>query len=266
MSTIVKFEAAEFETALDKAREAVAELDKERLAALVVAGPSSLPTIKAALKHVTPIRTRLVETRRIAKRHIDDAAADLLLRVAEVEDPLQNAVRAIEAAEENEAAKRVAEAEEAARATQEAKEREQEAERKRLAEENARLKAELDAERAARAEAAEAERTSRSNTPENRPVSTQTVVEQTENLAHGAKDHSEPLLGSGGLEEVLSSFKGSSTLQGSDADAIHRFGHEFGEWMAQNKPYLIEPAAMQWWTTHAAPLRTFYRQCKEYQQ
>lgn len=244
MSTIVKFEAAEFETALDKAREAVAELDAERLAALVVAGPSSLPTIKAALKHVTPIRTRLVETRRIAKRHIDDAAADLLARVAEVEDPLQNAVRAIEAAEENEAAKRVAEAEEAARALQEAKEREQEAERKRLAEENARLRAELDAARATRAEAGEA-----TSNP----------------IAHEeAKDHGETLPPDEGLEEAIRNFKGSSAMQGTDADAIHRFGFEFGEWMAANKPYLIEPAAMQWWTTHAAPLRTFYLQCKEY--
>lgn len=104
MSTLVKFEAADFETALSNARTAVADTS-ERLAELKAAGPASLPTLKGALKHVTPIRTRLVEQRRITKRAIDDLAGDLLKRVAEVEDPLQHAIREIEAKELNEAAR-----------------------------------------------------------------------------------------------------------------------------------------------------------------
>ena len=270
MSTLVKFEAADFEASLSNARTAVADTS-ERLAELKAAGPASLPVLKAAVRHVTPIRTRLVEQRRITKRAIDDLAGDLLKRVAEVEDPLQHAIREIEARELNEAAARVAEAEAAEKARRDAEEAEREAERQRLAEENAKLRAELDAARAARMDEAAAKlndmrvaapkyapedvRTYPIDTAQPDPLGLAAAMDSV--AAEMDAQHEPPV--------IPASFRGATCLQGTDADAINRFAGSIGEWMVREKPMLIEDAAKEWFALNVVDVfRTVYRKCKEY--
>lgn len=255
MSTLVKFEAADFETALSNARTAVADTS-ERLAELKAAGPASLPVLKGALKHVTPIRTRLVEQRRITKRAIDDLAGDLLKRVAEVEDPLQHAIREIEAKELNEAAARVAEAEASEKARRDAEEAAREAERQRLAEENAKLRAELDAARAARMDEAAA-KLNEMRTPVPKPDPLGMAAAMDSVAAEMDAQHEPPV--------IPASFCGATCLQGTDADAINRFAGSIGEWMVKEKPMLIEDAAKEWFALNVVDVfRTVYRKCKEY--
>jgi len=283
VSTLVKFEAADFETALSNARTAVADT-AGRLTELKAAGPASLPTLKGALKHVTPIRTRLVEQRRITKRAIDDLAADLLKRVAEVEDPLQHAIREIEAKELNEAAARVAEAEAAEKARRDAEEAEREAERKRLAEENAKLRAELEAARAARMEEAAAKLNEmRTSVPKPDPLGLAAAMDSVAAEMDAQHEPPTPFKGhlptirsadpicpkcgrdryvSGSCDSIrhggnehscrecgqhwieLSALGETTNHQGTDADAINRFAEDLADWMkSQTKRFADELGA-----------------------
>lgn len=299
MSTLVKFDTesasiAKFTAELDAARSEVAET-LANLPKLIEGGKNPatrvqcLAAVKSALRIVTPFRTGLDRARKDAKRAIDERADSLFPMVEAVEKPLQDAKREIEAFEQNEAAARVAAAEAAEKERKDREEAEKEAERKRLADENAKLRAELDAARAARMDEAAAKLGEMRMRPvhqwklDGKNVGTDsnsyTVVSEgvvtcevsfapepdPNGLAAAMASVAAEMDAAHEPAPLPASFKGATCLQGSDADAINRFAGSLGDWMVREKPMLVEDAAKEWFAHNVVDVfRQVFRKCKEY--